>query len=87
MFIFEDNLGFSRTIFYNFRRIASAVKAKPLCLPFITADGGPQTMADAVQQLFGVVLIARDTDDRLLSYAFRVLPSQEVRKKNVDIFF
>lgn len=41
-------------------------------------DGPPMTQHEAAQELFGAIVTARDSDDRLLSYVFRILPSKEV---------
>ncbi|KAA0192779.1 hypothetical protein HAZT_HAZT003439 [Hyalella azteca] len=47
--------------------------------PLIRDDSGPaMDEASAIKELFGCIVTARDADDRLLSYVFRVLPSEEV---------
>ncbi|XP_018021058.1 protein polybromo-1 [Hyalella azteca] len=46
--------------------------------PLIRDDSGPaMDEASAIKELFGCIVTARDADDRLLSYVFRVLPSEE----------
>lgn len=49
-------------------------------------DGPPMTQQEAAQELFGAILTARDADDRLLSYVFRILPSKEVSSYMQQLF-
>lgn len=37
------------------------------------------TMDDAVEELFGAVVTAMDSEGRIYSYDFRLLPSKQVR--------
>ena len=53
-------------------------------------DGEPMTFADAIEELFGAVITSEDTEGRLYSYYFRLLPPKDVsfitmqRKLNSD---
>ncbi|KAK4299042.1 hypothetical protein Pmani_003145 [Petrolisthes manimaculis] len=40
-------------------------------------DGPPMTMEDAVEELFGAVVTAMDSEGRIYSYDFRLLPSKQ----------
>ena len=47
--------------------------------PLILEDSdAAMTQHDAIHELYGAIATARDADDRLLSYVFRILPSKEV---------
>lgn len=41
-------------------------------------DTDPMTMEEAIEELFGAVITATDSEDRIYSYDFRLLPSKHV---------